>query len=116
MFPTKVYHCSCVDFEIKLCLVNGHYSLKDICKKLNENHNGPKIYCSKCGNNNEDVIFSCVEHMSLKIDWFVEQDMNLFKRCVKKYLQHAYNCCYDYTSFDLPISIKKEKKNIVFDC
>ena len=30
MFPQTVYHCSCVSLQIKLCLVNGHYSLKDI--------------------------------------------------------------------------------------
>ena len=66
MFPKTVYHCSCVDLEIKLCLVNGHYSLKDICKKLNEKVNTDrKIYCSKCGDNLEYVIFSCREHMSL---------------------------------------------------
>ena len=111
MFPKKVYHCSCVDFEIKLCLVNGHYSLKDIVKQLNKVHNGRKIYCSKCGDNLEDAIFSCFEHMSLVI-YSENTNKKDCLRCIKKYLQHAYHCCYDYTSFDLPISIKKEKKTL----
>ena len=36
MYPKKVFHCACVAFEIKLCLINGDYSLKDIVSKLNE--------------------------------------------------------------------------------
>ena len=109
MFPKTVYHCSCVDFEIKLCLVNGHYSLKDICKKLNEKISNHKIYCSKCGDNLEDVIFSCREHMSLISG--CELDNKKCLPCIKRYLKTAYDCCcYDYTSFDLPMSIKKEKK------
>ena len=68
MFPKKVYHCPCVSLQIKLCLVNGDYSLKDICKKLNQvevevEGDNQKIYCSKCGDNMEDVIFSCTKHM-----------------------------------------------------
>ena len=109
MFPKKVYHCSCVNLEIKLCLVNGDYSLKDICKKLNEVVGGRKIYCSKCGDNMEDVIFPCTEHMSL-VDYGCSKNFCL--RCIKKYLQEAFHYCYDYTSFDLPILIKKEKKTL----
>ena len=60
----RVYHCPCVAFEIKLCLINGNYSLKDIVSNLNEKVNSHrKIYCSKCGNN--EVIFSCRKHMTL---------------------------------------------------
>ena len=125
MFPKKVYHCPCVSLQIKLCLVNGDYSLKDICKKLNqvevEKDDNQKIYCSKCGDNMEDVIFSCTKHMSLVIfrvnnnyDYIElnEETKNSCKKCIKKYLQIAYHCCYDYTSFDLPIAIKKEKKTL----
>ena len=111
MFPKTVYHCSCVDFEIKLCLVNGHYSLKDIVKKLNEKVDTHyKIYCSKCGDNLEDTIFSCRKHMSLVS--CCEIDNKKCVRCIKRYLKMAYHCCYEYTSFDLPISIKKEKKTL----
>ena len=107
MYPKKVYHCPCVAFEIKLCLVNGDYSLKDIVSKLNEKVNSDrKIYCSKCGN--EEAIFSCCEHMSLISG--CEIDNKRCIKCIKTYLQTAYYCCYDYTNFDLPLAIKKEKK------
>ena len=111
MFPKNIYHCPCVNFEIKLCLVNGHYSLDDICKKLNEKFDTEqKIYCSKCGYNLEDAIFSCRKHMSMLS--YCEKHDKECKRCIKRYLQIAYRCCYDYTSFDLPISIKKENKTL----
>ena len=119
MFPNKVYHCPCVNLEIKLCLVNGHYSLKHIVKKLNQKVDDQKIYCSKCGDDLQDVIFSCAEHMNLvifstkEVDGYFELDKkvkNSCKYCLKKYLKEAYRCCYDYTKFDVPITIKKEKK------
>ena len=122
MFPNKVYHCPCVSLEIKLCLVNGNYSLKDICKYLNKNIDNRKIYCSKCGDDLQDVVFSCVEHMHLVIfsvkkhGCYVEldeQDKSSCKICLKKYLKMAYDCCYDHTNFDLPLTIKKEKKVLV---
>ena len=118
MFPNKVYHCACVNLEIKLCLVNGHYSLKDICKKLNEKIDDQKIYCCKCGDDLQHVIFSCTEHMNLvifstkEVDGYFELDEK-DKNCkyfLKKYLQAAYHCCYNYTNFDVAIEVKKEKK------
>ena len=119
MFPNKVYHCSCVSLEIKLCLVNGQYSLRDICKKLNETIDDKKIYCSKCGDDLQNVIFSCVNHMQLVIfsvkqdGCYVELDektKNSCRYCIKKYLQATYDCCYEHTDFDVPIAIKKKKK------
>ena len=106
MYPKRVYHCPCVAFEIKLCLIDGYYSLKDIVWKLNENVNSSKkIYSSKCGN--EEVIFSCRKHMSLIT--LCEIDNKRCLKCIKIYLQTAYNC-YEYTNFDLPMLIKKERK------
>ena len=61
MYPIRVYHCSCVAFEIRLCLINGQYSLNDIVSKLNEKVNAGKIYSIKCGNN--EAVFSCRNHM-----------------------------------------------------
>ena len=119
MFPNKVYHCPCVNLEIKLCLVNGQYSLKDICKKLNQTIDDKKIYCSKCGDDLQNVVFSCVNHMQLVIfsvkqdGCYVELDemtKNSCKYCIKKYLQAANDCCYEHTDFDVPIAIKKKKK------
>ena len=107
MYPKKVYHCPCVAFEIKLCLINGDYSLKDIVSKLNEKVNSNrKIYCSKCGN--EEVIFSCRKHMSLISGCEIDNKRCL--KCIKTYLETAFECCYEYTNFDLPLLIKKEKK------
>ena len=113
MYPEKVYHCSCVDFQIKLCLINGHYSFKDIISNLNQNLNvNRKIYSSKCGKN--EVIFSCREHMSLKSICEINNSKRCLK-CIKSYMQTAYYCCYEYTNFDLPLVIIK-KKSIVFNC
>ena len=112
MFPKTVYHCSCVALEIKLCLVNGNYSLKDIVKKLNKKASYRKIYCSKCGDNLENVIFSCRKHMHL-ISICELKDKGRCLRCIKRYLKTAYDCCnYDYTNFDLQMSIKREKKTL----
>ena len=119
MYPDKVYHCQCVSLDIKLCLVNGEYSLKDICKKLRESKVNRKLYCCKCGDGKRDVIFSCVDHMQLTIftvkhdNEYVhldENSKNSCKCCIKKYLQTAYSCCYQHTSFDILLAIKKEKK------
>ena len=119
MYPDKVYHCQCVSLDIKLYLVNGEYSLKDICKKLRESKVNRKLYCCKCGDGKRDVIFSCVDHMQLTIftvkhdNEYVhldEKSKNSCKCCIKKYLQTAYSCCYQHTSFDILLAIKKEKK------
>ena len=37
MYPKNVFHCPCVAFQVKMCLIEGHYSLKDIISYLNEN-------------------------------------------------------------------------------
>ena len=117
-FPKKVYHCLCASFDIKLCLVNGDYCLKDICNKLNQT-NGEKLYCVCCGD--EDVIFSCRKHMAMVVfsqniqDNYIElteQPDSCCLVCIKKYLEIAYHCCYDYVDFNLPMTIKKEKKTL----
>ena len=119
MYPDKVYHCQCVSLDVKLCLVNGDYSLKDICTKLKQSKVNRLFYCCKCGDGKRDVIFSCLNHMQLTIFHIKHDDgclylnqksKNYCKRCIKKYLQIAYSCCYEHTSFDIPLAIKKEKK------
>ena len=100
-------------------MVNGNYSLKDICKTLNQKVDDRKIYCSKCADDLQDVIFSCTEHMHLVI-FSIKEDNGYIelteevkkscKYCLKKYLKAAYHCCYDHTNFDLPLPIKKKKK------
>ena len=108
MFPQRVYHCSCVSLLIKLCLVNGLYSLKDIVGKLKSEYIKNGIYFCKCGNDLQNVVFSCREHMSMVT--LCEKDNRKCRRCMIQYLKTAYDCCYNYTNFDLPLSIKKEKK------
>ena len=119
MYPDKVYHCSCVSLDVKLCLVNGDYSLKDIITKLRKSKVNRLFYCCKCGDGKRDVIFSCENHMRMTVfsvkhdDGFIhldQQSKNKCKRCIKKYLKTAYNCCYQHTNFDIPLAIKKEKK------
>ena len=110
MYPEKVYHCPCVAFQVKLCLINGHYNFKDIISYLNQNLSlNRKIYSSKCGINN--VIFSCREHMLLKSICEINNGQRCLK-CIKTYLQTSYSCCYQYTNFDLPMHVKKNKKTL----
>ena len=67
-FPKKVYHCSCLNSVIISCLLDGIYSLTDICKEITQFQTASeKIYCSKCGDKKEDVIFSCTQHMAIVI-------------------------------------------------
>ena len=108
MYPKKVYHCPCVAFQVKLCLVNGHYSFKDIISYLNQNLRlNHKIYSSKC--RIDEVVFSCREHMALKSICEINNNERCLK-CIKRYLQTSYYCCYKYTNFDLPLVVKKNKK------
>ena len=110
MFPQNVYHCPCVSLLIKLCLVNGQYLLSDICKTLKKKIVGDNIYYCKCGNELQHAVFSCKKHMRL-ISLRERKKKRCF-RCMGKYLKLAYNCCYDYTKFDLPKSVKKNKKTL----
>ena len=109
MFPQNVYHCPCVSLQIKLCLVNGQYSLSDICKRVKTKIVGDNIYYCKCGKDKEHAIFSCKKHMRLIS--LCDKKQRCF-RCMEKYLKLAYHCCYDHTKFDLPTSVKKEKKTL----
>ena len=65
-FPQKVYWCACLGRVIASCLIDEIYSLADICKKVNET-SYEKIYCVKCGENQQNAIFSCGDHMAMII-------------------------------------------------
>ena len=115
MFPDKVYYCPCLKIDVMMCLVNGDYCLKDIIRKLKKCQAKRVFFCTKCGNDKHDVIFSCVDHMRLKTflvgDGHLSDDhRNNCKQCLKKYLRTAYSCCYQHTKFDVPLQMKKEKK------
>ena len=115
MFPEKVYFCSCIKIDVMKCLVNGDYSLKDIINKLKKSSVKKLFYCTKCGENKQNVIFSCVQHMRLKTylvgdDHLTDEHRDNCKKCLKKYLRTAYSCCYEHVKFDIPLPIKKQKK------
>lgn len=115
MFPDKVYYCPCLKVVIMTCLVNGNYLLNDIINEIKKKSKVNKLfYCTKCGCNKQNVIFSCVDHMKLKTflvgdDHLTEEHRNSCPRCIKKYLKTAYSCCYKHVKFDVPRQLKKEK-------
>ena len=112
-YPEKVYRCTCLARVIAFCLVNEIYSLVDICVKVNQTIR-EKIYCVKCGKNQQNVIFSCTDHMPMVI-FAVEtsqstvslrdETKNYCQICVKKYLQEMYYL-FEHLNFKL-----KHKKN-----
>ena len=123
-FPQKVYRCACLGRVIASCLVDEIYSLVDICKKVNE-ISCEKIYCVKCGENKENTIFSCGDHMAMIIFAyntqssdqttgtisFRDETKTYCRICVRKYLQKMYYR-FEHVNFDLPLRrIKKRKKN-----
>ena len=115
MYPNKVYYCPCLKIDVMMCLINGDYLLMDIISKLKNSKVKKLFYCTKCGDQKRNVIFSCVDHMKLKTflvgdEHLTEEHRNNCTRCIKKYLRTAYSCCYEHTKFDIPLPIKKEKK------
>ena len=109
MYPIRVYHCSCVAFEIRLCLINGHYSLKDIVSKLNEKVNFKRLYSIKCGK--QEAIFSCRKHMQFTTKCENENDKKRCLKCIRTYLTCSYDC-YEYTNFTLPQVVKEKKQKL----
>ena len=130
-FPQKVYRCSCLDTVIVSCLVDGIYSLADICDKISKTNCTPsqKLYCAKCGDNKQDVIFSCADHMAMIIIavkrydctkspdkstasiYFYDETKTYCRGCVKKYLEEMYYY-YRHTNFDLPLGTKTRKRKL----
>ena len=113
-FPEKVYRCACLGRVIASCLVDEIYSLVDICKKVNETIR-EKIYCVKCGENQQNAIFSCGDHMPMIIFAvetsqssgqstatisFRDETKSFCRICVKKYLQEMYYC-FEHVNFKL---------------
>ena len=99
-FPQKVYRCDCLVHVIASCLANEIYSLVDICVKVNQTIR-EKIYCVKCGQNRQNAIFSCGDHMPMIIFGVKtsqstgtislhDETKTYCPICVKKYLQEMY--------------------------
>ena len=95
-FPEKVYRCDCLAPVIGFCLVNEIYSLMDICKKVNQTIR-KTIYCVKCGENQQNAIFSCGDQTTIS---FHDETKTYCSICVKKYLQKMYYI-FEHVNFKL---------------
>ena len=106
-FPQKVYHCSCLDSVIISCLVDGIYSLADICYKISQTDTpSKKLYCAKCGDNKQDVVFSCSDHMAMIIIAVKRYD------CTKSPDKSTASIYFYDENFDLPLGIKTRKRKL----
>ena len=102
-FPQKVYRCSCLERVIASCLLNDIYSFIDICVKVNQTSR-EKIFCTKCSENKQDVIFTCSDHIPMVIlaveieqtsdgetsYYFRDETKTYCPICVKKCLERMY--------------------------
>ena len=102
-FPQKVYRCSCLERVIASCLLNNIYSFIDICVKVNQTTT-EKIFCTKCGENKQDIIFTCPDHIPMVIltvemeqtsdgdtsYYFRDETKSYCPICVKKCLETMY--------------------------
>ena len=116
MYPQKVYYCPCLKINVMMCLVDGCYSLNDIIYKIKNNSKVKKLfYCTRCGDQKKHAIFFCVGHMKLRTflvgdNNLTDEHKNRCPRCIKKYLRTSFSCCYQYTKFDVPLPVKRQKK------
>ena len=106
-FPEKFYRCTCLRRIIASCLADEIYCLTDICKKVDETIR-KKIFCVKCGENEQNVIFSCCNHMPVII--LASETKSYCRTCIKRYLQRKYYH-FDYVNFRL--NHKKINSNLI---
>ena len=127
-FPRKVYRCACLGQIITSCLHDGVYALADIIDEIRcvQPSETKKIFCVKCGLNDQHVVFTCSDHMAILIIVAKRYDctelpnlknatVNILNEektfccgCVRRYLREMYHY-YHFINFDLPFSIKKRK-------
>lgn len=97
-FPEKVYRCDCLSEAIASCLANEVCSLMGIFEKVNQ-IDGEKIYCVKCGENEQYAVLSCSYHMPMAIFAvqsnangviLLDKTKNCCLTCIRKYLQQNY--------------------------
>ena len=104
-FPEVVYYCDCLQEIIEKC--EKPSSLQDICNKI-DNVDGDTIYCSKCGDDKKDVVFSCTKHLTMgtfavevhrnNVVTIEAKTRHYCLSCVKKYLQEKYQL-FNYEIF-----------------
>ena len=124
LFPHKVYRCSCLEHVIASCLLNEIYSFMDICIKVNQSVK-EKIFTMKCGENKQDVIFTCSGHVPLiilsvetsqssdgQITYYFRDDTKTYCRtCVRICLRQMYHY-FEHVKFPSSFNclVKKKKK------
>ena len=128
-FPKKVYRCACLGKVISSCFQHGIYALSDIIDKIKETEctETRKIFCVKCGQHDENVVFSCADHMSvlvivamrykctelpnetnITVSIFDSGHQTYCRGCIRKCLREMYYY-YHFLNFDLQFSSKKRK-------
>ena len=94
-FPKMVYFCNCLQETINNC--SKSFCLQDICDEINMT-DGKMIYCVRCGDEKQDVVFSCGNHLTMGTFAVNGNNVTLGHNClscIKKYLQEKYykfNC------------------------
>ena len=100
--PRAVYFCDCLQETINNCSKSS--SLQDICNEIDDSDSDDKmIYCVRCGDGKQDVVFSCGNHLMMGTIELHGNNVTLSKfstgyyclSCIKKYLQEKYykfNC------------------------
>ena len=98
-YPKTVYFCNCLKMVIDECEKGS--SLQDFCNAINDkNSTGNCIYSVKCGDKNQDNVFSCLEHIPMGT-FNIQYTANVVRKlktlndsfcltCIKKYLRHYY--------------------------
>ena len=122
-FPKKVYRCACLGKVISSCFQHGIYALSDIIDEIKETeYTETKIFCVKCGQHDENVVFSCADHMSVLVivamrykctelpnETNITVSGQTYSRgCIRKCLREMYYY-YHFLNFDLQFSSKKRK-------
>ena len=120
-FPKKVYRCPCVLPAVKHCFKNDEYSLCEILESDKSFDYGERlpfseIFCTKVGNEKEDCLIVCIEHLRIiliskrKFKRTTEDyenglvipifDEPYCRGCVKKYMRQLFSYFY-FVNFDL---------------
>ena len=99
-YPKTVYFCNCLQLVVEKC--KKGCSLQDLCNQINDNDTADGIiYCSKCGDGKQDVVFSCSDHLSMgtfRVQFvknecvtMVAQDKHFCLTCIKRFLSKNYD-------------------------
>ena len=70
--PKKFCRCTCVLPAVKHCFENDKYSLGEILESVKSFDYGEllpfsQIFCTKVGNEKEDCLIVCIEHLRINL-------------------------------------------------